>query len=115
MARKYAVWHTTTSDDIDRIAEFFVSDQTSEESSKDHDWKTKQGLDVKLRYWAQERTRPRVATFPVSALYDEETQRNRAKMLCDYMNKLNDAMEQAKAQTALIDLITSQAPNNNGN
>lgn len=63
----------------------------------------------------QERIRPRVATFPVSALYDEETQRQRAEMLRDYMNKLNDAMEQAKAQTALIDLITAQAPGNHSN
>lgn len=115
MARKYAVWWTTNPDDEDTIEAFFVSDQTVEESEKDHAWKKKSDLAVRVKYMGQERTRPRVATFPVSALYDEETQRDRAKMLCDYMNKLNDAMEQAKAQTALIDLISAQAPHNSSN
>ena len=115
MARKYAVWWTHLTDDPDRIESFFVSDQTAEESEKDHEWKKKQDLDTKVRHMNQERIRPRVATFPVSTLYDEETQRDRAKMLCDYMNKLNDAMEQAKAQTALIDLISAQAPHNSSN
>lgn len=112
MSRKYSVWWTTNLDDPDTIESFFVSDQTAEESEKDHAWKKKADVNTRVQYWQQERTRPRVATFPVSALYDEETQRQRAKMLCDYMNKLNDAMEQAKAQTALIDLITAQAPSN---
>lgn len=112
MARKYSVWWTTSADDADIIEAFFVSDQTVDESEKDHAWKAKADLNTRVKYWQQERIRPRVATFPVSALYDEETQRQRAKMLCDYMNKLNDAMEQAKAQTALIDLITAQAPQN---
>ena len=115
MARKYSVWWTTNADDPDIIEAFFVSDQYQEESEKDHEWKKRQPLENKLKYWSQERIRPRVATFPVSALYDEETQRQRAKMLCDYMNKLNDAMEQARAQTALIDLITAQAPANSSN
>ena len=115
MARKYSVWWTTLSDDPDTVEAFFVSDQTTEESAKDHEWKRKQTLENRVKYWSQERIRPRVATFPVSALYDEETQRQRAKMLCDYMNKLNDAMEQARAQTALIDLITAQAPANSSN
>ena len=115
MARTYSVWWTTDPDDADRIEAFFVSDQTVEEAERDHVWKSKRDLNTKVKYMNQERIRPRVATFPVSALYDEETQRNRAKMLCDYMNKLNDAMEQAKAQTALIDLISAQAPANSSN
>ena len=115
MARKYSVWWTTLTDDPDTVESFFVSDQYQEESEKDHEWKKKQTVDTRVKYLSQERTRPRVATFPVSALYDEETQRQRAKMLCDYMNKLNDAMEQARAQTALIDLITAQAPANSSN
>lgn len=115
MARKYIVWWTTYSDDPDTIESFFVSDQTVEESEKDFNWRKNLPLGDKVKYLNQERIRPRVATFPVSALYDEETQRNRAKMLCDYMNKINDAMEQAKAQTALIDLISAQAPTNFSN
>lgn len=114
MARKYDVWHTTSTDD-EVIVEFFVTDQTIEESDRDFKWKKNLDLASRVNYMHQERTRPRVATFPVSALYDEETQRNRAKMLCDYMNKINDAMEQAKAQTALIDLISAQAPTNSSN
>lgn len=109
MARKYTVWWTTDPDNRDEIESFFVSDQTVEESEKDHAWKKKADLNTRVQYWQQERIRPRVATFPISALYDEETQRNRAIMLCDYMNKLNDAMELAKSQTALIDILTAQS------
>ena len=94
MARKFSVW-TSTEVETDEITSLFVTDQTEEESEKD----------TKRRSTTE--TRPRVATFPVSQLYDFETQKRRAYMLADYLNKIQEITDQAISQNALIDVLSA--------
>lgn len=46
------------------------------------------------------------AEFPISQLYDDETQEARAKRFADYMNKLAEAARIAQEQTHLIDILS---------
>ena len=64
----------------------------------------------KINYIAQETVRPRIASFPISELYPEEEQMSRAKMLCDYLNKIQEARERAERDTVFVDLIKAGAP-----
>jgi hypothetical protein len=49
--------------------------------------------------------RPHAAVFPVSDLYDEETQTRRAHGYADYLNKLNEAAKVAYDQIHLVDVL----------
>lgn len=51
--------------------------------------------------------RPSVAEFPISQVHDKATQRHRARVYCEYMNKIAEATEQAYEQIALIDILKS--------
>jgi len=46
-----------------------------------------------------------VAEFPVSMAHDEETQQERAHKLCDYLNSIIAAQEQAVKDNALLQKI----------
>lgn len=50
-------------------------------------------------------TRPAVATFNVTQLYDAHSQRQRAEKYAEYMNRINDATQKAYEQTLLIDVL----------
>ena len=107
MKREYQVWWSSGSDEVKKA--FFVSDITDEEYEL-HKKKVEKlrGLD-KIEYMGQESVRPRIATFPISELYAEEEQRQRARMLCDYLNKIQEAKEQAERDTAFIDVLKAGA------
>jgi hypothetical protein len=51
----------------------------------------------------------------VSQLYDSETQERRAKMLCDYLNKIQDALDQAERHAILVDRIKGAPPAESNN
>ena len=108
MKREYNVWWSMGSDDV--IKAFFVTDITDEEHEL-HKKKVEKlrGLD-KIEYMGQESVRPRIATFPISELYSEQEQRERARMLCDYLNKIQEAKERAERDTVFVDLIKAGAP-----
>jgi hypothetical protein len=107
--RKYQIWFNKNSD-TGRIQTWFVSDITEPEMEDERIIHKDRTQNERIRHMSQEELRPRVATFPVSQLYDSETQQRRAKMLCDYLNKIEDARRHAESQTALVDLLTAQAP-----
>jgi hypothetical protein len=106
--REYNVWWTSGEDEVK--TGFFVSDITDEEY-KLHKKKMEKlrHLD-KIAYKDQESVRPRIATFPISELYSEQEQRERARMLCDYLNKIQEAKERAERDTAFVDLLKAGAP-----
>ena len=53
-------------------------------------------------------TRPEVASFPVSQLYDAHEQKQRAEKYRDYMNRINEAKQKAYEQTLLMDIMKEQ-------
>lgn len=109
MTRKYEAWHSSNKK-TGEIKNFFVSDITEDEVKRSEKYvKDLPALD-RVEYLDQERYRPRVATFPVSDLYDEVTQRRRANMLADYLNKIEDAKRQAESEAVFVDLLTAQHP-----
>lgn len=55
--------------------------------------------------------RPQLMTFPISILYAEEDQRQRAEEYAEYMNKIVDATLQAYENNNLMDLLKG---NDNG-
>lgn len=109
MARKYQIWFNQ--DDDEQITSWFVTDMT--EAEKDLDAKKKKNMSIteQWRHRDQNSIRPRVATFPVSALHDADSQERRAKMFADYMNKINEVTETAVSQAALVDLISATPVN----
>lgn len=50
--------------------------------------------------------RPQAATFPISAMYDGNTQYERAERFAEYMNKLAEAARIAREQTHLVDILS---------
>lgn len=107
MKRQYQVWWSSGADEVKK--EFFVSDITDEEYELHKKNTENMGQRERLRYVHQESVRPRVATFPISELYSEDEQRERARMLCDYLNKIQEAREQAERDTAFIDVLKAGA------
>lgn len=110
MKRKYSVWHSTSAEG--EIAQYFVTDITEEEHERSRKKFEKLEYYNKVQHLDQEFFRPRVATFPVSDLYSDDEQRNCAKMLCDYLNKIQEAKERAASETAFIDVLTAGANTN---
>ena len=102
--RKYQVWFNKNND-TGRILAWFVSDITEPEMEDERQLHKSRSAGKRIRYLSQEELRPRVATFPVSPLYDSDTQERRAKMLCDYLNRILEATEQAEKHAILIDAI----------
>ena len=102
--RKYQTWFAKNND-TGRIQAWFVSDITESEMEDERTLHKGRDTNGRIRYMNQEELRPRVATFPVSQLYDSETQERRAKMLCDYLNRILEATEQAEKHAILIDAI----------
>lgn len=49
--------------------------------------------------------RPVLAEFHISQVHDEDSQKYRAQMYRDYMNKIVDATETAYEQTVLCDVL----------
>lgn len=112
--RKYNTWFNKNSE-TDRINAWFVSDMTEPEMEDERKlWKDRTESE-RIQYLSQEELRPRVATFPVSQLYDSETQERRAKMLCDYLNKIQDALDQAERHAILVDRIKGAPPAESNN
>lgn len=52
--------------------------------------------------------RPKLATFPVCTMYDEELQRARAEQYCTYMNKIVKATKDAYEHNSLIDILKTE-------
>ena len=108
MKREYQVWWSSGPDEVKKA--FFVTDITDEEYQL-HKKKMEKLRDLdKIEYMGQESVRPRIATFPISELYSEQEQRERARMLCDYLNKIQEARERAERDTVFVDLIKAGAP-----
>lgn len=82
ISRRFKVAHTTTNE---KIVRYFVTDAN-----------TKEELD----------TRPHAAVFPISIMFDDETQSERAGKFADYLNKIVDATNIAYEQTNLIDMLS---------
>lgn len=83
--RTYKVAHTRDEDTGDYL-KFFVTDvHTNDELKKGR--------------------RPDIAVFPVSQLYDEEEQRQRAEHYAEYMDRLQEAKQRAYDNELLIDII----------
>lgn len=102
--RKYNVWFNKNND-TGRIQAWFVTDITESEMEDERAICKDRTQNERIRYISQEELRPRVATFPVSQLYDSETQERRAKMLCDYLNRILEATDEAEKHAILIDRI----------
>lgn len=103
MDRKYSVWNVKNTEG--EYVEYFVTDITQEEFERNQ--KKLESLDYRnqWRHRGQEFYRPRIATFPISELYPKDEQNRRARMLCDYLNKIQEARDQAERGTILIDAI----------
>ena len=56
----------------------------------------------------QSGTRPEIARFSVSQLYDAHSQKLRAQKYCDYMNRINEATQKAYEQTLLVDILKDE-------
>jgi hypothetical protein len=110
MKRTYAIWNSR-SNETNEITDFWVSDITTEEHERSQKLFEKLTFREQVKYHNQEQIRPRIATFPVSELYSADEQRNRARMLCDYLNKIQEAKERAESETAFIDVLTAGANN----
>jgi len=105
-SRPYRTWFNKNNE-TGRINCWFVSDQTEEENEQERRLGKDRDVHERWRYHSQEEIRPRVATFPVSALYPSDEQERRANMLCDYLNKIRDAQVRAERDTAFVDLLTA--------
>jgi len=112
MSRKYKVITTVHKDG--HIIEYFVSDISSDELKEEeelkhekvsNDWRTYQHSKN-----SNERIRPRIATFPVSPLHDANDQLQRATMLMNYLNKIQEATDKAIRNTTLIDALSIGNP-----
>jgi hypothetical protein len=51
------------------------------------------------------KTRPKAVVFPVSILFDEAMQEQRAQDYCDYLNLLGEASKQAYENNKLINIL----------
>jgi hypothetical protein len=102
--RPYRTWFNKNND-TGLVNCWFVSDQTEEENEQERKLGKDRDVHERWRYHNQEEIRPRVATFPVSQLYPSDEQERRAKMLCDYLNRIREATEQAEKHAILIDAI----------
>ena len=80
MANRYQVYLSKTPLNPDRVARFSVND----------------GKTI-----ADANERPDAAIFTVSILHDEDTQRNRAHKLCDYLNSLVDVVNDLEKEQTL--------------
>lgn len=111
--RRYNVW-VSSDKTTKEVRGYFVTDMTKEERSREEAYqKQLSSNSEKAKYRQQEHIRPRVATFPVSQLYDKDQQEHRAQMLCDYLNKIQEARERAERDTAFIDILTAGKNLNN--
>lgn len=88
----YEVWHHTATTDYEKngrralegdVTEYWVSDWPAEKIKKNHK------VRAIYEYAA--------AVFPVNSENPAEEQQARAKLFCNYMNKLKEAEERAKA------------------
>lgn len=52
-------------------------------------------------------SRPKAAEFPISQLFDQDTQERRADDYCKYMNLLATAAKEAYEQNQLINVLKS--------
>ena len=93
--RKFQVW-TYSSNSTGRVTKYTVGDCNDEESK----FEQKNNTVV----------RPDVAEFPVSQLHAADEQKHRAYILKDYLNKIEEAKQQAVEQTALVDLLSAAIP-----
>lgn len=57
-------------------------------------------------YVSDGENRPIVAEFPVSELYSEAIQKQRAVKFAEYMNTLREAAKTAHDQTHLVDILS---------
>lgn len=93
--RKFKIW-TFTSRQTDEVTKYTVGDATVEESEfeKKHD----------------RIVRPDRIEFPVSQAFPADEQLQLARLVKDYLNKIEEAKQQAIEQTAIVDLISAAAP-----
>jgi hypothetical protein len=92
-----------------------VSDITDEEYALEQTIAKSRELNERWRYHYNEEVRPRLATFQVSALHGADEQEEMARALCDFMNKVAVAQEQAIKQNSLVEVLTSKAAEYNPN
>ncbi len=98
---------TATNTETRDIVEFAVTDITDEELRKDESRLNAMTNVERLNARGNEIVRPRVATFPISQLYDVDTQRKRATMLRDYLNRLQETLDRAEKDAAFIDILSA--------
>jgi hypothetical protein len=91
-SKPYEVWHHTAITDREKngrralkgdITEFWVSNWPAEKIMKEHG--------------TRDITEYAAAVFPVNSENSAEEQQTRAKVFCNYMNKLKEAEERARA------------------
>lgn len=107
MSRTYRVVTTYHDEDPDIILAFGVTDISDAEFEREKRLKAKRTSGELIKFKNQEEIRPRLATFEVSGLYGQDEQNNRAWELCDYMNKMRRAMDDAVSQHSLMDVLTA--------
>lgn len=83
--RTYKVAHTRD-EETNEMLKFFVTDVHDNEELK-------------------KGKRPDLAIFPVTQLYDEDEQRQRAEHYCEYLNKIQEAKQTAYNGALLFDTI----------
>lgn len=93
--RKFKIW-TFTSRQTNEVTKYTVGDATEDEATfeKKHD----------------RVVRPDRIEFPVSQAFPANEQLQLARLVKDYLNKIEEAKQQAIEQTAIVDLISAAAP-----
>lgn len=104
MSRQYKVLNQTIRKGEDKVKIYIITDITDDELALEN--KRVNGQSLTAFGSQNDYYRPRVATFPVSHLYDDATQAQRAKMLADYLNKIQEVTEKAIRNTTLIDIMS---------
>lgn len=92
--RKFKIWTYSTGNDT--VTKYTLSDLTSDEGT--------------IESTTGRVIRPNIAEFPVTQLHAAPEQLHLAKILRDYLNKIEESKQQAVEQTALVDLLSAAAP-----
>ena len=93
--RQYKIW-TFTSQETRQVTKYTIGDSTTEEAEFEKLY------DRVLR--------PDRIEFPVSQAFPADVQLQLARLVKDYLNKIEAAKQQAIEQTAIVDLISAAAP-----
>lgn len=103
MGRRFKIFTINSADDKSKIVDIYVSDYDVKLDGKPRD----AGDIIAARGLA--------ATFPISQRFSYDEQEHRAKVCCDYLNKIAEVTETAVSQAAFIDIIAAKPVNGQNN